>query len=84
MQMAAEQSMGQRIALACRGRKGNMSKRNAGESDAEFVIRLVDLAMKDIRQKTDVYVASAVSDGIAGFYVEAGGLVEVEGFVKTC
>lgn len=71
------------IKKAASGRAGNMSKRNPGESDADFAKRLRILSEIDLKRPADVYVAPLISEGIAGFYVEKGDPVHVSGFVMA-
>lgn len=78
-----EMNSASEIKAAINGRAGNMSKRNDGESDRDFALRLSRLASIDIKKPADVYVASDVTHGIAGFYVERGELVHVDGFERV-
>lgn len=77
-----ESNMRNMIRMAAQGRLGNMSKRLTGETDQEFAVRLTRLAQLDIKAPVDVYVASGIQEGIAGFYVSAGRPINLDGFKK--
>lgn len=72
-----------RIKTLTLGRNGNMSKRLLGESDDDFSMRLKRLAEKDLKCAADVYVATGITNGIAGFYVEHGDPIKIDGFKRA-